>query len=104
MEVTFRISDISNMAAATRKQLPFAIIDGSDIVLQSQLSPDTPLNDHLVWLWGMLQNERRFLKSLVSEGALLTVYVTRHVGAVEIKANGAEMLHLLGANLLVEAP
>lgn len=92
------------MAAATRKQLPFAIIAGSDIVLRSQLSPDAPLDVHLVWLWGMLQNERRFLKSLVSEDALVTVYVTRHVGAIEIKASGAEMLHLLGANLFVDAP
>jgi hypothetical protein len=34
-----------------------------------------PLNDHLVWLWGILQHERRYLKSLPAERVEIRVSV-----------------------------
>ena len=47
----------------------------------------------------MVQSERRYLKSLQAEGGKITVRVTGARMPIEIKPNGAEMLHLLGATL-----
>jgi hypothetical protein len=89
------------MAAASRKMLAFASLDGNDVVLKSQLDPKVSLNDHLVWLWGIVQGERRYLKSLQAEGALISVTAGGTVEPIELKPNGAEMLHLLGATLVI---
>jgi hypothetical protein len=71
------------------------------VVLKSQLDPKASLNDHLVWLWGIVQGERRYLKSLQAEGALISVNASGTVEPIELKPNGAEMLHLLGATLVI---
>lgn len=94
MDVTLHISRIPSTADATRKPLPFAVLEGTDIVLKSQLGPEASVNDHLVWLWGMLKHERRYLKSLAAAGAMMRVQVTGYRGPIEIKPNGAEMLHV----------
>jgi hypothetical protein len=99
LTVTLQISDLPNVASATRKNLPFAHVEGTRITIKSQLGGDFPLNDHLVWLWGMLHNERRYLKALQTEGGKISVHVTGARAPIEIKPNGAEMLHLLGATL-----
>ena len=99
MDVTLRISGIPSTADATRKRLPFAVLEGTDLVLKSPLGPDASLNEHLVWLWGMLKHERRYLKSLAAQGAKMTAQATGLRRPVEIKPNGAEMLHLLGVTL-----
>jgi hypothetical protein len=100
--VTFRISGLPNSAGGRRKSLAFAVVTGSDVVIESQLASHAPLNDHLVWLWGVLQHERRYLKSLQSEGAVLAVHARGVRLPVEIKPNGAEMLHLLNASMVIE--
>ena len=100
--VTFRISGLPNSAAGKRKSLAFAVATGNDVVIESPLAADAPLNDHLVWLWGTLQHERRYLKSLQSEGAVLSVHARGVPLPVELKPNGAEMLHLLNASLVIE--
>jgi hypothetical protein len=102
MDVTLRITNIPSAADAARKRLTFTVIDGSDIVFKSQLSRESPLNEHLVWFWGMLQGERRYLKSLAAQGAIVTVHARGNQEPLEIKSNGAEMLHLLGATLRIE--
>ena len=102
MKAALRITGIASTADATRKSLAFAQIEGTDIVLRSQLGPEAALNDHLVWLWGILKHERRFLKSLAAQGALLTVTVSGATGSVRVEPNGAELLHLLGATLVIE--
>lgn len=101
LSVTLRITDLPNEASATRKSLPFAQVEGTSITVKSQLGGDVPLNDHLVWLWGMLHNERRYLKALQTEGGKISVHVTGALVPIEIKPDGAEMLHLLGATLTV---
>jgi hypothetical protein len=99
--VTLRISNIPSRAAASRKRLAFASIEGTDVVLKSQLGSRASLNDHLVWIWGTVQHERRYLKSLQAEGAVIAVHASEVGDPVELKPNGAEMLHLLGASLVV---
>jgi hypothetical protein len=99
MDVTFRISGIPSTADATRKRIPFAVLKGTDLVLKSPLGPDASVNEHLVWLWGMLKHRRRYLKSLAAQGAKMTAQVKGFRRPIEIKPNGPEMLHLLGVTL-----
>src|SRR5262245_46134349 len=101
VDVALRITKIPSTADAVRKQLPFAELDNGELVIQSRLSPDTALNEHLVWLWGLLQNERRYLKSLQAQGAEIAVHARGFRGPFEVKPNGAEMLHLLGVTLVI---
>jgi hypothetical protein len=72
-----------------------------EILHVSQLDANATVNEHLVWLWGMLNLERRYLKSLQSEGAALCVRVSGARLPIELRPNGAEMLHLLNATLLI---
>ena len=84
-----------------RKTLPFAKVSSDGIAIVSKLDSNATVNAHLVWLWGMLNLERRYLKSLQSEGAALSVRVSGARLPIELRPNGAEMLHLLNATLLI---
>jgi len=100
--VAFRVSRLPNEASAKRKDLPGAVVSGNELVMESRLGATATLNDHLVWLWGFLKHERRYLKSLQAEGAVLAVHASGVTLPVELKSNGAEMLHLLDASLLID--
>jgi hypothetical protein len=101
MNVMFEITRLPNAAAAIRKSLPFAKVSSDGIAIMSQLDSNATVNEHLVWLWGMLRLERRYLKSLQSEGAALSVCVSGARLPIELRPNGVEMLHLLDATLLI---
>jgi hypothetical protein len=49
----------------------------------------------------MLKHERRKLKSLAASGASLVCRYRTKRGEIHILPNGAEMLHLLGVELVV---
>jgi hypothetical protein len=100
-KVSLRISHLPNPGSATRKHLPYSHLDGKDIVFDSALPEDAPLNDHLVWMWGSLKANRRYLKSLQAEGAVFTISAPATRRPIELKPNGAEMLHLLGITLVI---
>ncbi len=78
-----------------------SVIRNNEVVISSPLPQDTPLNDHLVWLWGMLKHERRFLKSVVQAGGALTIECKVPKGQVRLLPNGAQLVHLLGAELVL---
>jgi hypothetical protein len=99
--VSLRVAGAPNVASLTRKSLGGRLIDG-ELVVPSMLGKEASLNEHLVWLWGFLKHERRYLKSLQSEGAKLIVEANVGNAPIEILPNGAELLHLLGAKLVVE--
>jgi hypothetical protein len=101
MNVVFEVTRLPNGAAGVRKSLPFAKVSSDGIAIVSQLDSNATINEHLVWLWGMLNLERRYLKSLQSEGAELIVRVSGARPPIEIRQNGAGMLHLLNATLLI---
>ncbi len=83
--------------------LPFSGVEQGNVVVRSQLGEEVPLNDHLVWLWGMVKHERRMLKSAAASGATLTCECKVPKGQVRLLPNGAEMLLLLGTELNLEA-
>ncbi len=98
-----RVSGLSSRKDSIREQLPCAVIEHGDVVVRSPLEPSKPLNEHLVWLWGMLKHERRFLKNLQQEGGRLTCECRVPKGVVKLLPNAAEMLHLLEMELVLNA-
>ncbi|RII24978.1 MAG: hypothetical protein CXR30_19415 [Geobacter sp.] len=85
-----------------QSKLAFSAIVKGDVIIQSRLESDATLNDHLVWLWGMLKNERRFLKTLQAEGARISCHCTTSKREIHLLPNAAEMIHLLGIELIIE--
>ncbi len=83
-------------------KLPGAVADEGKAVISSALKHDSSLNDHLVWLWGMLKHERRFINNLKTEGVRILCECEARKGEIKLFPNGAEMLHLLGAELEVK--
>lgn len=100
--VAFRIYGATSQAASVKERLPFAEATEGVVAVNSRISESAPLNDHLVWLWGMLKNERRMLKSLVQSGAKLRVECEVPKGEILLLPNAAEFLHLIGAELVVK--
>lgn len=96
------IAGLPERAEMIRSKLPFASVKQGKVLLKSQLESDLPLNDHLVWLWGMLKHQRRFLKTIQTEGAKLVCECETKKGSLSIKPNGAQMLHLLDMELVLE--
>jgi hypothetical protein len=100
---TFRIGGIGT-PQGVRDQIPFAAIERGEVIVRSRLEPEAPINDHLVWLWSGLKLKRRFLKRLQGDGAIFRCVCSVSRGPIHIQPNGAEMLHLLGAELIIETP
>ena len=99
---TFYIKNMQRGLSSVASKIPFSKVEGEAIVMRSQLKPENSLNEHLVWLWGMLNIERKLLKTLKQEGAVLECRCEAKKGDIIIKSNAAEMLHLLEADLYVE--
>jgi hypothetical protein len=98
-----RFIGASTRAEAIRARVAGIEIERGDLVLRSKLAPGHPLNDHLVWLWTMLKRQRRYLKSLQLQGIRMICECEVPPGSIHILPNSAEMLHLLGIELVIEA-
>ena len=96
-----KIFDTGTYAEVIHSKVPFSRLESGVVVIQSQIAKDKPLNEHLVWLWGMVKNERRALKSAIDAGAKITCECEIPKGPVRVLPNASEMLHLLGAELLL---
>ena len=103
VSATFRIVGVPERASSIRERLPFSVVVRGDVEVSSRISTDLPLNDHLVWIWGMLKGHRRFLASIKANGGRFECVCRIPRGAVHLLPNAAEMLHLLGAELILEA-
>ena len=98
-----RISNLGPRAPSTRDALPFAFLDGSDVVIRCPPGSGEGLNEKLVWLWNKLKHERRKLKTLQTDGATLSCICSVVHGPVVLQPNAAEFLHLVGATLVITA-
>ena len=101
--VEIRVIGLPNRTDSIRERLPFSVIEHGDVVIHSQIELSKPLNDHLIWLWGILKHQRRFLKSLQTEGGKLICQCQVSKGNVHLLPNAAEMLHLLEMELVLVA-
>ena len=97
-----RVTGVSTRRESIRERLPGAVIEQADVLVRSPLESSKPLNEHLVWLWGMLKHQRRFLKNLQREGGKLICRCKVPKGGVTLLPNAAEMLHLLEMELVLE--
>ena len=86
-----------------QSRLGFFKVQDQSLVFRSFLDAEASLNDHLVWFWGKLKHQRRLLKRVATEGGTLKCFAQVPSGSVHLLPNGAEMLHLLGAELIVES-
>jgi hypothetical protein len=100
--VAVKIVGAGTYVGVVRSKVPFATVEEGVLVVRSQLGPAASLNEHLVWLWGVLQHERRVLKNAIAGGARIVCECVVPKGSIRILPNGAEMLHLLGCELVVE--
>lgn len=101
-QVTFKVENAGTYADIVRSKLPFSRLENGVIIIHSLLDENESLNEHLVWLWSTVKHERRVLKSAVSNGGRITCECTAPKGRVHLLPNGAEMLHLLGVELILE--
>lgn len=85
-----------------QSKLNFFTVKGQDVVMHSALDESAPLNDHLVWMWGHLQGQRRVLKRITDEGAKLVCICKALKGDIHLLPNAAEMLYLLKIELKIQ--
>jgi len=97
-----RLSGVYERRESIRTRFPNIVIEHGDLVLYSALDTSEPLNAHLVWLWGRLNLERRFLKNIRQCGGKLVCRCKVPRGGVRLLPNAAEMLHLLEMELVLE--
>ena len=90
-------------ALLLKARFPDAFVQRGDVVIRSTLDASSSLNDHLMSLWRSLKFERPYLKKLKQQGVPLVCHCKVRGGPVHLQPNAAEMLHLLGAELVVEA-
>jgi len=100
--VTLKVIGAGPYASVVAEKLPFATLENGEVVMRSRLDSDAPLNDHLVWLWGFLKHERRAFKTAIEGGAKVVCECSSSKGCIRVLPNGAELLHLLGAELVLE--
>lgn len=101
MKVWLEISGVQDRLEGVIRKLPSAQVEGPGLIVRSPLNAAATLNEHLLYFWSSLKHERKYLKNLQQDGAGLTFRVKGVKGEVCIEANGAEMLHLLNARLLI---
>jgi hypothetical protein len=98
----FHVSGLAHQAETIRDMLPFAVVEHGAVIIRSPLSATESVNAHLVWLWSFLQHKRRYLESLQTQGAQLSCICCVPRGKAHLLPNGAQMLHLLGVELIIE--
>jgi len=101
-KVTLKIENAGSYAKALQSKLPFSKVDNGSVVIYSQIDGNEPVNSRIVWLWGMVHNERRALKNAISHGAEIICECIVRKGTIHILPNAAEMFHLLGAELVLK--
>jgi len=101
--VEFRISNLGGRTSSTMDAIPFATIDGDNVVIRCPQNSGETINDMIVWLWGLLNHKRRILKTLQASGANLTCICKVPRGQVILSPNASEFLHLTGTTLLLTA-
>ena len=103
MEISteFRVGNLGPRTSSTREALPFAVVVGTEVAIRCPASPGNSLNEHLVWLWGLLRGKRRFLKSLQSNGVTLACHHQAPPGEIVLLPNAAEFLHLTNTSLVI---
>lgn len=101
-QIEVRISGVSSRTESICERLPFSVVEQGDVVVRSQLKSSSSLNEHLVWLWGMLKPQRKFLKDLQQQGGTIVCRCKFPSSDIHLLPNGAEMLHLLNMELVIE--
>jgi hypothetical protein len=101
--VLLKITSAGSYASVVQGKLRASRIENGTVLLPSGMPESATLSEHLVWLWGSIKHERRVLKTAVAGGAKIVCECKVPRGVVHLLPNAAEMLHLIGAELVLEA-
>ena len=67
--------------------------DGDDMVFRSALSSETPVGEHLKWLYGMLQHHRKLFKQLDASGVSMVVAIRVHDRTLDLQPEALLLMH-----------
>jgi hypothetical protein len=79
----------------TSAQQPGFVPDGEDFVFQSRLQPDVSVSEHLKWLHGMLQFERKKLRKLQEDGVDMVCCIRLRERSLTIEPEALLLMHQL---------
>ena len=101
-KVIFRASNLGSYAQSIQSSLPCSRLADGEVTITSPLDSTHTVNDHIVWIYGVLKHQKRLLKTSVSNGArlLCECFVTK--GEISISPNAAEFLHLFQIELVLK--
>jgi len=90
-EIRIRRPDASarNIASAVSFFQP----DGDDLVFRSALPADQPVSEHLTWLYGMLQHQRKFFRQLEASGVSVVVSIRIHDRHLQLPPEALLLMH-----------
>lgn len=69
--------------------------DGEDLVFRSRLEPDVSVSDHLKWMHGVLQWERKRWRKLQEEGVKMVCQIRAKERTVTIEPEALLLMHQL---------
>jgi hypothetical protein len=69
------------------------VADGADLVFQSRLEQDVPVSDHLKWLHGMLEFQRKQMRTLQEDGVDMVCRIRVRGRTVSIEPEALLLMH-----------
>jgi hypothetical protein len=79
----------------TSAQQPGFAPDGEDFVFQSRLEPDASVSEHLKWLYGILEFERKRLAKLQADGVEMVCRIRVRGRTLTIEPEALLLMHQL---------
>ena len=98
---TMRMTNLGPYSNEAEQKLPFTKSEKDALVVQSALGTEATSSEHVVWLCGVLDSHRPYIKRLLGMGAKLTFTCTMGATDITLAPNALTGLHLLGAELVI---
>jgi hypothetical protein len=87
------ISPGPRASSITAERASWFVPDGADLVLQSRLEEETPVSDHLKWLQGVLQFQRKHLRNLQEDGVDMVCRIRVRCRTFSIEPEALLLMH-----------
>ena len=87
------ISPGPRACSITAERASWFVSDGADLVIQSRLEQDTPVSDHLKWLYGVLQFQRKQLRTLQEDGVDMVCRIRVRCRIFSIEPEALLLMH-----------
>lgn len=91
--VEIRIGCPGPLSRDIASRVSFFKPDGNDLVFPSWLAADKPIDEHLKWLYGMLQHERKFFRRLEASGVSIVVFIRSQNRELSLTPEALLLMH-----------